>query len=156
MSFFLIVPILTPCGRYNCLLNLSRYMINLECIRLLDGELFVDKHISVKPYTFSNQRMRYDFEVDSRQLLAVAVWTRLNHDDGGVNGPQNQIEAVRVANIRHISPLRQQLRYRSPSYSRSSRSISGGSSSSSCSAPSIDRTRLNFNTSLRPSCLLNW
>ena len=46
---------------------------HVKCIHLLDGELFIDKHISVKPNTFANIRMKYDFEVDSKsQRLAVA------------------------------------------------------------------------------------
>jgi hypothetical protein len=99
-------------------------MDHLECIRLLDGELFVDKHISVKPNTFSNQRMKYDFEVDSRsQRLAVAEWNRFHYDDGGVNGPQNQLENVRVTNDRYVSPPKQLSRDRSPSTSRQSRSV---------------------------------
>jgi hypothetical protein len=59
-------------------------MDHLECLRLLDGELFVDKHISVKP-------------------------NRFHYDDGGVNGPQNQLENVRVTNDRYVSPPRQLL-----------------------------------------------
>ncbi len=51
----------------------------LKCIRLLDGEQFIEKHISVKPNTFLNQRMKYDFEVDSKsQRLAVSEWFRSN------------------------------------------------------------------------------
>jgi hypothetical protein len=128
---------------------------HLECIRLLDGELFIDKHISVKPNTFSNIRIKYDFEVDSRsQRLAVAEWIRSNYDDGGVNGPQNQFEHARVINPRY-SPPRQLRRDRSPSTNRQSRSVYKPNSSSG-SAPSIDRSRLSFDTPPHSSSLLQW
>ena len=129
---------------------------HLECIHLLDGELFVDKHISVKPNTFSNNRMKYDFEVDSRiQRLAVAEWIRSNYDDGGVNGPQNQFEQVNVINPRYASPPRQHRRNRSPSNDRPSHPV-GRSCSSSGSAPSIDRSRLSYNTPPQHGSLLPW
>jgi hypothetical protein len=131
-------------------------MDHLECIRLLDGELFVNKHISVKPNSFSNQRIKYDFEVDSRsQRLAVAEWNRFHYDDGGVNGPQNQLENVRETNDRYVSPPRQLRRNRSPSTSRQSRSVNRTNSSSG-SVPPIDRSRLNFNRSPSQGSLLNW
>jgi hypothetical protein len=74
--------------------------VDLECIRLLDGELFIDKHISVKPNTLSNIRIKYDFFDSRSQRFAVAEWIHSNYDDGGVNGPQNQFEHARVINPR--------------------------------------------------------
>ena len=134
-------------GFLTCLCNAD----HIECIRLLDGQSFANKYIAVKPNTFSNERLKREFHVNSKsQRQAVAEWINCNYDDGGVNRPQFRFE---TRNDRHHSPFTGG----STAYNTVNRNFNGRSTSSTRSTrPTIDQNRLSFDTSTGRANILKW
>ena len=125
---------------------------HLTCIRELDGLLYGNKYIAVRPNSFSHVRYKDTFKVTRtyEHRIAVSKWITENYTDGNINRPSvRHLTSTAIHHQPHTPPLPPPIHQNtvSPSPYNRRRNTSSPPSTNNHSF----QNRLDFNVRQRPS-----